>query len=85
MRKDSINSPFQNFMSPVVPEPPARTMIDTLIAARSKARLSKRELAFLDFCAGPGETLSLAQFRRLWTSLNEKEQNDLKFAYIWRT
>lgn len=60
-------------------------MIDTLIAARSKARLSKRELAFLDFCAGPGETLSLAQFRRLWTSLNEKEQNDLKFAYIWRT
>lgn len=85
MRKNSINSPFQNFMTPVVPEPPPVTMIDTLIAARSKDRLSKRELAFLDFCAEPGDTITLTQFRRLWTSLSEKEQNDLKFAYIWRT
>lgn len=84
MRKDPLGSPFQNFMSPVVPEPPAKTMIDTLFAVRSKTRLSKRELAFLDFCAGPGEVMTLAQFRKFWSSLNEKERNDLKFAYIWR-
>lgn len=58
-------------------------MIDVLFAARSTKRLNKRELAFLDFCAEPGETITLARFRRLWCSLSEKEQNDLKFAYIW--
>lgn len=84
MRKDSINSPFQNFMSPVVPEPPAETMIDRLFAARLKARLSESELAFLDFCAEPGETFTLAQFRKYWTSLTEDQKNNVKFAYIWR-
>jgi len=69
-------------MTPAIPEPPAETMIDRLFAARSKARLSKRELAFLDFCAEAGETITLARFRKIWTSMSEKEQNDLKFAYI---
>lgn len=59
-------------------------MIDSLFAARRKAQLKKRELAFLDFCAGPGETLTLPQFRKFWDSLSEKEQNDLKFSYMWK-
>jgi hypothetical protein len=57
-------------------------MIDNLFEARRKTNLTKRELEFLDFCAGPGKTLTLAQFRNLWLSLNEKRQNDLKFAYM---
>lgn len=83
MQKGLIQSPFHDFMSPVVPESPARTIIDTLLEARSKVSLGKRELAFLDFCAEPGETITLAQFRKLWNSLSEKEQNDLKFSYVW--
>ena len=71
-------------MTPAIPEPPAETMIDRLFAAGSKARLSKREREFLEFCKTTEGPATLPWFRKWWDSLSEDQQNNVKFAYIFK-
>jgi hypothetical protein len=77
-----IISPFHNYKPPANPGPPPKTIIDTLFKARSKRDLSKRELAFLDFVGGPERPISLREFRKIWSSMTEREQHDIKMAYV---
>jgi hypothetical protein len=79
----SVNlSPFHGYTSPVNPGPPPKTIIDSLLKARSKSDLSEREKDFLIFLAKPGKTITLAGFRNFWNSLSKREQYDLKIAFI---
>ena len=77
-----IISPFHDYKPPADPGPPPRTIVDTLFRARTKRDLSKRELAFLDFFGTPERPISLREFRKTWDSLSEREQYDMKMAYV---
>lgn len=77
------DSPWVGLMRTVNPsQDRPRTIIDTLMNSRSKRDLTKREKEFLEmieFAEGP---MTLSQFKGFWNSLNERQQNDYKMAYI---